>query len=350
MSELRIFPKNRKIPTNRPKSFILYPFEMWEKRNEPFETKEEESLQLVINHFKVFKNPHIMTSHGNDSIVLCHLTVRACNILDIPLPQFWLNDTLNTFKEEKIFWPQINEFLGIENNFKIFSPPKDERGNFYTVWSIANKVKHLPSFRSTSNRQALNYKHTNIPECCKILKKDSVNTYLENLDNDKRFDLVLVGTRAEESQIRSLGVLQRCRSYLQKTRTPYPKRVLTPLSFWHTTDIDEYYKRYNIPRNPTYKIHNIERMGCASCPAHIGWEIRLAKDPTNEGFGMLKQNLKIMKETILLGTEDPNRLVESIQNLKHHLRSPDCNEVNRTKIIKLIKIYEKYSAITDFMS
>ena len=349
IQELRIFPKQRNIPEKKPKSFILYPFEMWEKRRETFEQKEAESLELIINHFKVFKNPHIMTSHGNDSVILCHLAIRACNVLDIPLPQFWLNNTLNLFKEEKEYWNRINEFLGIENNFKIFMPPKDDKGRYQTVWSIADKVGHLPSFRKTAKHKSMSYKHTNTPECCDILKKESVKDYLKKLPENERYDLVLIGTRAEESQMRSLGVLQRCRSYLQKTRTPYPKQVLTPLSFWHFTDIEEYYNRYNIPRNPVYQTHNVDRMGCASCPAHIGWEIRLAKDPTEEGFGMLKQNLTIIQKTILAGTEEPERLDNTIKSLQKYIKSNDSKTLSenmRNRLIDLIADYTNQLPIT----
>ena len=352
MKDLRIFPKKRQIPEKKPKTFVLYPFEMWEKRREPFETKEAESLELIVNHFKYFKNPHVMTSHGNDSVVMCHLVVRACNILDISLPQFWLNNTLNLFKEERKYWDVINKFLGIENNFKVFMPPKDKSGNHQTVWSIAKKVGHLPHFRSTQKkkqererereRESNYYQHGATPECCNILKKESVKDYLKQLPEDQRYDLVLVGTRAQESQIRSLGVLQRCRSYLQKTNVPYPKQVLTPLSFWHFTDIEQYYKKYNIPKNPVYEIHNIDRMGCASCPAHLNWETRLAKDPTEEGFGMLKQNLKILYETVQAGSENPERLKKSIIKLQKYLKSKESKELSdimRNKLELLIANY-----------
>lgn len=341
--ELRIFPKVRQIPEKKPKSFVLYPFEMWEKRRESFEIKEAESLELIINHLQVFKNPHVMTSNGNDSVVMEHLIIRACNVLDIPLPQFWLNNTLNLFKEEKEYWNKINSFLGIEDKFKIFMPPKDEKGRSQTVWSIADKVGHLPSFRKTAKHKSMSYKHSNIPECCEILKKESVKDYLKQLPKNERFDLVLIGTRAQESQMRSLGVLQRCRSYLQKTRTPYPKQVLTPLSFWHFTDIEKYYKIYNIPKNPVYEIHDVERMGCASCPAHIGWEIRLAKDPTEEGFGMLKQNLKIMKQTVLAGTEEPERLENSIKTLQKYLKSEDSKNLSEKMRYRIVDLLAEYT-------
>ena len=188
---------------------------------------------------------------------------------------------------------------------------------------------------------------TNTPECCDILKKKSIKIYLKELPTEDRYDCHFVGTRAAESNIRSLGVLQRCRSYLMKTRFPYPIRTVTPLSFWKAVDVLEYFHRYNLPKNPTYTAHNLKRMGCASCPAFYGWEKKLARDPTAEGFGMLKQNLKILNET------DPERLAESIKALQHYIKSKESQkeltEANRTKLIVLLKEFDHSITIEDFI-
>lgn len=322
--QLRIYPKIRTIPEKKPKTFTLFPFEVWEKRRESFEIKEAESLELIKNHLKAFKKCHVMSSHGSDSIVLVHLIKRACEELNMPMIDVWLNHTLNLFKEEPEYWKVINKFLGIEDKFKIFYPPQNQ-----TVWSIAKKVGYLPSFRKTARHVSMSYKHSNTPECCDILKKASVKDYLKSLPENERYDCTFIGTRAQESQIRFLGVLQRCRSYLQKTRVAYPKRIVTPLSYWESVDTLEYYHRYGIPRNPVYQIHNVDRMGCASCPAHLGWEIRLAKDPTNEGFGMLKQNFEIMFRT------EPERFKESVLSLQKYLKSKkskDLTSIQRDRI------------------
>ena len=301
-----------------------------------FEEKEAESLELIKNHLKHFKKPFIASSHGKDSVVMCHLVKRAAESLGVEMPEVWLNHTLNVYKEEKAYWDEINKFLGIEDRFRIFYPPDNQ-----TVWSIAKKVGHLPSFRSTA--RDLDYHKTNIPECCDILKKKSINTFLKKMAREERYDLNFVGTRAQESQIRSLGVLQRCRSYLQKTRRPYPIHVITPLSFWTGVDILEYFHRYEIPKNPTYAIHNLERMGCASCPAHKYWEERLARDPTDEGFGMLKMNLKILAET------DPLRLEGSLEMLDKAVKSsPNLSEHQRTRVLTLVQSYDGRNLLTDY--
>ena len=321
------------IPEKKPKTFILFPYEMHAKMKEPFEAKEEESLRLITGHLETFKRPYVVSSHGKDSVVMVHLILRACKQLGIPMMEVWLNHTLNIYKEEKEYWDRLNKLFGIEDKFRVFYPPEDEKGHKQTVWSIAKKVGHLPSFRSTAKGQKGSYKKTNIPECCAILKKETIKTYLKGLPKDKRYDCIFVGTRAEESQIRSLGVLQRCRSYFQTSRIAYPIQTVTPLSFWKGTDILEYYHRYNIPVNPVYQIHNVPRMGCASCPAHMYWEFKLAKDPTSEGFGMLKQNMIILKRT---DTERFQDSVDTIQKfLKDRKKLEQIPPINLTRIEKM---------------
>jgi len=348
-NKLRRYPEVRQIPEKQPPTFTLFPYEMYEKMRGTLEEKEADSLELIKGHFKMFKKFFVPTSHGKDSIVMIHLIIRVCKELNKPLPDFWLNHTLNVYKEEAAYWKLINKFLGIEDKFKIFYPGKDEdTGKVWTVWSIAEKYGHLPNFRATWKDSAKQgFKRGTTPECCDILKKDHINKLLKALPKEDRYDCHFVGTRAQESSIRRLGVLQRCRSYFTRYRKPYPIRTCTPLSFWKDADIWAYFAKYKIPANPAYKIHNQQRMGCASCPAHVGWEIRLAKDPTQEGFGMLKMNLKILAKT------DMPRLKESIKTIQFYLdkkrSETELSEVNRTKLIKLIKEFSDRITLEDFI-
>ena len=80
----------------------------------------------------------------------------------------------------------------------------------------------------------------------------------------------------------------------------------------------------------------MERMGCASCPAHKNWEIRLAKDPTSEGLGMLRQNLKLLKEY------EPLRLVDSVNVLKKYIKNPknELSEKSTERVGSIIKEFE----------
>lgn len=346
-------PMEKKSKSLKAKTFLLYPFEMYEQQKKPLEVKDKETIEFIENHLKAFKKPFIATSFGSDSIVLMHIVMRACKNLGIEYPDMFLNDTLNTFKEEKQYWADMTKEWNIADKVKLFKPPVDERGNMYTVWSIAKKYGHLPHFRSTAKSKAWKKLNPNAkdkkirgqggstPECCDILKKATLKKYLKSLPEEERYDCQFVGTRAEESSMRAMALLQRCRSYMMKTFVNYPIRTVTPLSYWTKEDINEYYEIHNIPKNPAYKAHDMERMGCASCPAHMGWEKRLAKDPTNEGFGMLKMNLKLMKQFIDEGTENPERMNDSINALKKYIKKEkNMPEEQRKRILQLIKEYD----------
>jgi len=354
-------PTEKKAKSLAAKTFILFPFELKYNQDKSFEEKEQETLDMIVNHLKTHKRAYVATSFGMDSVVMMDLVIRGAKIANVPIPDMWLNDTLNTFKEEKAYWKEMIEYFGIEKQFKIFTPPKDEDGKQITVWTIAKKYGHLPSFRTIRRDRKTNKILTKediggsgggTPECCDILKKKSLKKHLKELPKDERYDLVFIGTRAEESHMRAMSILQRCRTYINKTKFPYPIRTVTPLGYWRMTDTYEYYARYNIPKNPAYTAHNMDRMGCASCPAHKNWEIRLAKDPTTEGFGMLKMNLKILRDTEQAGTERKGRLNESIITLEKYIMNKksqtEMPEQNRTKLIAILKEFKNYSTLEDF--
>lgn len=325
-------PMEKKKKSLQAKSFILFPFELFYNQKKSFEEKENETLFLIEEHLKNHKKCFVATSYGKDSVVLMHLVIRASKNVGCDIPEMWLNNTLNIFKEERAYWKQINQLFGIEDKFRMFTPPLDENGKQQTVWTIAEKYQHLPDFRGTYSKEDRKHNKGKVPHCCDILKKHSMKKFLKSLSESERFDCHFVGTRAEESRMRAMSVLQRCRSYIIKHVFSYPIRTVTPLSFWTKEDIDQYYSRYEIPMNPAYAIHDMERMGCASCPAHRFWEIRLATDPTKEGLGMLKQNLKILKRT------QPERYEKSIKILKREKLVPS-----------LIAELENTEQITDYM-
>mgnify|MGYP003657376184 CR=1 FL=1 len=336
--------EEKKAKSLSAKTFILYPFELIYNQKKSFEEKEIDSIELIENHLKIYKKPYIATSFGSDSIVLMHLVMRAAKNIGVEYPDMFLNDTLNTFKEEKQYWADMIKLWGIQEKVKLFKPPTDEKGNMMTVWSIAKKVGHLPSFRTMGGMKKEDKQGSKgtTPECCNILKKTTMKKYIKSLPEKERYDLQFVGTRAQESRMRMISVLQRCRTNILRTFVNYPMRAVTPLSFWTMEDTQNYYKIHDIPKNPAYKAHGMERMGCASCPAHKFWEIRLAKDPTNEGFGMLQQNFKILKQTIEDGTENPNRLEESINVLKRYLNKKESKSLTQSQRKRIQSLIQKY--------
>lgn len=311
MANLQIY----KSKDGKKSTFQLDPKSYYEALKDPFELKELESLRLIKAHIQEFKRPVVMTSHGKDSLVVVHLAWRACQELGVPMIEVWLNNTLNLYAEEKPFWDLFNKWLGIEDKFRVFTPPKLPNGKQATVWSIAEFFQEMPYFRHLA-RSGKKYKHGNIPRCCDWLKKRSIKIFMKSLPKDERVDCKIMGTRGQESLNRRVTLLQRCRSYFVKTREAYPLRVVQPIGFWTTADVWQYFDVHKMPKNPTYSVHNLKRMGCASCPAYIGWEIEQAKDPSRHA--MLKENLKRMKQYGQL-----DRYNEAIENLKKHRLMPE---------------------------
>ena len=324
---------DKKEKSLKAKTFILYPFELKLNQEKPFEQKELETLNLIEEHLKTYKKCFVATSYGMDSVVLMHLVIRCAKKIGCEIPDMFLNDTLNTFKEEKQYWDKINKLFNIEDKFKMFKPPVDKDGKQQTVWTIAKRYGHLPDFRRRQDQRKKGERgHT--PECCDILKKASMKQHMKGLED--KYDCHFIGTRAQESRMRSMSVLQRCRTYLITRMFPHPIRAVTPLSYWMKTDISEYYERYNLPKNPAYEAHNMERMGCASCPAHLGWEKRLLVDPTEQGFGMLRQNLLILKDT------EPERLSNSLTaREKYMIKKNDLTESMKIRAKKLLKEFNR---------
>ena len=308
-------PFEKRVKSLNAKTFILYPFELKYNQDKPFEVKETETMFLIEEHLKKYKKPFIASSYGMDSVCMMHLVQRAAKNIGVEMPQVWLNNTLNIYKDEPKYWKEINELFGIKDKFKMFTPPKDKNNKPYTVWSIAKKWKHLPHFRgiAAGNDLKSNGNSGKTPKCCDILKKKSIKNYLKSMPAGEKYDLNFVGTRAEESRMRAMSVLQRCRSYDTKTVFGFKIRTLTPIMFWRKEDVSKYYAKYDIPKNPTYKIHNITRMGCASCPAYRYWEVDMLNDPTDERYKMLKLNLKILSET------QPERYQQSLDTIKKYV-------------------------------
>lgn len=282
---------------------------------EPYALKLDDTQHIITGHMTMcdFKKPFVATSWGKDSTVLSHLIVEQCKKNDIKptdklYPDFVLINTLNIYKEEPIYWKKIQKFLEIpDEKFKIFKPVNNQ-----TVWSIADKVGYLPNFRkpSKSGTNYIPYEFRKEPECCNILKKESFNDHLKSLAEEERFDLQFIGIRAIENQTRRFNILMHCRTYFTDYGRPYKMRNCLPIGFWSDQDIDKYLEENDIPENPAYKVHNQKRLGCASCPAHIGWEVRLASDPTKDGKGQLYQNLRIIRAT------QPQRFLNSIVRLR----------------------------------
>ena len=313
----------------RGNSMKIEPYEVKLEMEKPYEEKLKETYSIIREHLKAFKRPQVATSWGKDSVVMSAIVMDIClnefkmNPRTRDFPVFTLAHTNNIFPEEPAYWERIRLQLGIPSTKFLVVKPKYEDGRDKTVWSIAKEVGHLPSFRNVDNKD-IPYKFRNEPECCYQLKRQSVNKYLKKQKKYQRHELVLVGIRAEESRARKFSVMMHCRTFSTRHKRPYVSRTLTPLAFWTAKDIDRFFEEKGLEKCPVYKIHNQTRMGCASCPAHVNWEKRLAEDPSETGIGMLKMNLQILRVT------QPNRFWNSISRL-YEKHQDICDDILNSK-------------------
>ena len=310
--------------------------EEWELRIEeekPYEQKLEETKELIRVHLDNFKRPQVAFSGGKDSLVMASLICDIClkerkmNPRTYHFPTFTLAHTRNIYPGEEEYWERIRLQLGIPKvKFMVFKAEKED-GTPETVWSVAKEVGYLPNFRTIGHSE-IPYEFKQEPACCDRLKRKTINRFLKKQSRKKRWDLVFVGVRAEESNARRVGVKFNCRTFSSRQNRPYVSRTCWPLAFWKEEDILRYIEERGLEMCPVYKEHNVDRMGCASCPAHKGWEKKLAEDPTESGRGMLKMNLQILR------VSQPNRFWNSISRLyKEHkdicdevINSPELNE------------------------
>jgi|SRR6185312_557798 len=97
-SEIRYYSPKKKS------TFILDPKSYHAALKDPFELKELESYNMVKSHIENFKKIAVMTSHGKDSLVLTHMVCMASRELKMEDKiEYWLNNTLNLYPEEKDF-------------------------------------------------------------------------------------------------------------------------------------------------------------------------------------------------------------------------------------------------------
>ena len=227
------------------------------------------------------ENVYVSFSGGKDSTVLLHL-VRSL-----------YPNTKAVFVDTGLEYPEIKEFVRATDNVEILIPKKnfkqviEEYGYPVVSKNVSRYVRDLQN--PTSNNQRTrdvrlgktDSKVGTLPkkwrylvdapfkcseQCCDIMKKNPIKKF-EKRTNMKGF----VGMMAEESMTRRIILAKRdCNAFELKN----PKS--NPLTFWNTSDILEYIKKFNIPyckkvygniiiEDNKYKTTGVKRTGCMFC-------------------------------------------------------------------------------------
>lgn len=115
------------------------------------------------------------------------------------------------------------------------------------------------------------YPKADKPKCCTYLKE---NPFRE-VARKQNIEAILTGLRASESRARMFCIMHFGQFYYEKTRMKVWK--FHPIAFWNRKQVMSYFERVQIPLNPVYEKHGLERTGCMPCTGYKGWEKTLAR-------------------------------------------------------------------------
>lgn len=236
----------------------------------PLEAKVARSYRRIEEWAEHFEDDvYVSFSGGLDSTVLLHMVREV--VPDAPAVFF------NTGLE----YPEIIKFVRqIEN--VTWMKPKRTFKEVVTKWGypviskeVADKVASLrsahtskefkskllgptrPGSSSLAKKWRWLVDWADFPisgYCCEVMKKQPAQRY-----EHREGRCSLLGTRAEESRLRSFVFLNKgCNQF--KAKRPSSQ----PLLFWTKRDIWEYIHKYDLPYSSIYDM-GVERTGCMFC-------------------------------------------------------------------------------------
>jgi len=109
------------------------------------------------------------------------------------------------------------------------------------------------------------------PKCCVWLKEKP----FREVKKEFGIEAILMGLRASESRARMFGIGQFGQYYLNKKFGKIWK--FHPIAFWNRKQVFSYFSRVQIPLNPAYEKHGLERLGCMPCTNYKGWQKVMAR-------------------------------------------------------------------------
>lgn len=220
---------------------------------------------------------YIGFSGGKDSTILSHITLSMGYKID------------HTFSNTRLEYPECIEFAKRwceENNIKLnmvlpeVTPEEIWKKHGYPMFSkeIADILERLRIKGNNVNPKKIDriktfMKYKNVPisaKCCDLLKKSPMKKWAE--ESGKR--VAILGTRAEESQVRRMVWVRKGCIYENKERV-----VVNPIIFFTEEDINKYAKKNHIRFAEIYYKEGIKRNGCYCCGfgCHIAEENNFVK-------------------------------------------------------------------------
>jgi len=138
-----------------------------------------------------------------------------------------------------------------------------------TFWQSVLKYG-FPMVRQTRRPKQEGYQSRHYqPACCRWLKEWPAKAAFKA----KGVQVNLTGLRVGESRARMFAIGRQGQIYYH---THLKVKVVHPIAFWTSQQVDTYLEEHSIPLNPVYaKGH--ERVGCWPCTGYLTWRESLAK-------------------------------------------------------------------------
>lgn len=216
-----------------------------------FDKKVRESKRLIRWALRWADNPVISSSFGKDSVALIFLVHE----IDDSVPIVF-NDTGVGFKETK----EYKDMLIRDFYLTVYETSPE-----MTFWEIVEKHGYPKQSRNSKTGDPRE------PACCKILKYEPTERFIEEYNIDLNF----VGLLGDEGRQRRWAFIQKAAAHYYMKSMGIWKCI--PLIWWTKEDVWRYHDEREIPRNPVYEKYGIERTGCIPCTGHKGWREQLQK-------------------------------------------------------------------------
>jgi len=204
------------------------------------------STTILFQVFNRTENRVVAFSGGKSSLVTLHL---ALNLDGWEEPDVVFNDTGIMYPETKPYVKELSE----EWDFNLIIT-KPQKG----FWECVEEYG-FPETRTGSGE----------PRCCFWLKTRPMREVVK----DKKYDLMITGEQGTESMQRRLSLMQYGGFFeYHKWNIDHKLYKAKPLAIWQDKDVWDYIERNNLPINPAYEKHNLDRTGCVTCTGYKGWE------------------------------------------------------------------------------
>ena len=230
-----------------------FDFERFDKlKRMDYEEKVTYSKKLIEKAYEVYGDKlSVSCSFGKDSMVVLHMALEV----NPDIVVLWANTGVE-YPETVKFARKIAKEWDL--NLVECKPIK-------TYWECVREYG-FPLPRKIKLGDG--YKAPGTPRCCYYMKEKPLMNKIHELG----LKATMTGLTWDESYNRKWLIVRRGDWFFVKKRRYW---MVHPVAYWNSFEIWMYIEDNSIPVNPMYD--KIERIGCKTCTAFLGWEKQMAR-------------------------------------------------------------------------